>query len=60
MSEGMRQAFGKAIGTAARVVPKQKIFTIYTTENNVDKAKEALKHAGYKLPSPTRVIIERA
>ena len=59
VSEGMRMAFGKAVGTAARVSPNQKIFTVYTTENNLDKAKEALRHGGYKLPSPFRIVIEK-
>lgn len=59
VSEGMRMAFGKAVGTAARVSPNQKIFTVYTTENNLEKAKEALRHGGYKLPSPFRIVIEK-
>lgn len=59
VSEGMRMAFGKAVGTAARVKPKQKIFTVYTGENNVEIAKDILKHGGYKLPSPCRVVVEK-
>jgi large subunit ribosomal protein L10e len=58
VSEGMRLAFGKAVGTAARVEPKQKIFTVYTTEQYIDKAKVAMKSGGYKLPSPSRMVIE--
>ncbi|WP_209628983.1 50S ribosomal protein L16 [Methanofollis sp. W23] len=58
VSEGMRMAFGKAVGTAARVEPGQKIFTVYTNKNQIEKAKDALKHGGYKLPSPTRIVIE--
>lgn len=58
VSEGMRMAFGKAVGTAARVDPGQKIFTVYTNKNQIEKAKDALKHGGYKLPSPTRIVIE--
>jgi large subunit ribosomal protein L10e len=59
VSEGMRLSFGKAVGTAARVDPKQKIFTVYTTPQYVDKVKDALRHGGYKLPSPTHIIIEQ-
>ncbi|MBN1193920.1 MAG: 50S ribosomal protein L16 [Methanomicrobiaceae archaeon] len=59
VSEGMRAAFGKAVGTAARVSEKQKIFTIYTTEEYLDKAKDALRHGIYKLPSPGRVVITK-
>jgi large subunit ribosomal protein L10e len=57
VSEGMRLAFGKAVGTAARVKPMQKVFTVYTTENYLEKAKDILKHGGYKLPSPCRVVV---
>jgi len=59
VSEGMRLSFGKAVGTAARVDSKQKIFTVYTTLQYVDKVKDALRHGGYKLPSPTHIIIEQ-
>lgn len=59
VSEGMRLAFGKAVGTAARVHPGQKIFTIYTTEAYADKAKDALAHGIYKLPSPSRIVISK-
>ncbi|NLX49017.1 MAG: 50S ribosomal protein L16 [Methanospirillum sp.] len=59
VSEGMRLAFGKAVGTAARVSPNQKIFTVYTTEQHAEKAKSAIARGGYKLPSPSRLLIER-
>ena len=59
VSEGMRMAFGKAVGTAARVEPNQKIFTCYTTEANADKVKNIMKHGIYKLPSPGRIVIEK-
>ena len=59
ISEGMRAAFGGAVGTAARVHPGVKIFTISTTEEHVDDAKEALRKGGVKLPTPWRIEIER-
>jgi large subunit ribosomal protein L10e len=59
VSEGMRMAFGKAVGTAARVKPRQKIFTVYTTETHIDLVKGILKHGLYKLPSSGRVVVER-
>src|SRR5438876_154754 len=59
ISEGMRAAFGGAVGTAARVHPGVKIFTISTTEDHVDDAKEALRKGGVKLPTPWRIEIER-
>lgn len=59
ISEGMRAAFGAAVGTAARVQPGTRIFTISTTEDHVDDAKEALRKGGIKLPTPWRIAIER-
>ncbi len=55
VSQGMRQAFGKAVGTAARVKVGQKIFTVYTSPANIEHAREALRKAGHKLPSPVRI-----
>jgi large subunit ribosomal protein L10e len=51
VSEGMRRAFGKAVGTAARVYPGQKIFTVYSEPQHLDRVKNALRHGGHKLPS---------
>ncbi|MCD1295971.1 50S ribosomal protein L16 [Methanocella sp. CWC-04] len=59
VSDGMRRAFGKAIGTAARVYEGQGIFTIWTTPQNFEKAKEALRRAGHKLPTPVRFVVEK-
>ncbi len=58
ISEGMRAAFGSPVGTAARVQPGMKIMTIETTEANLVHAKEALRKAGVKLPTPWRIEIE--
>ncbi len=58
VSDGMRLAFGKAVGTAARVQPHQKIFSVYTTPQYVEKAKEALRRGEHKLPAPARIVIE--
>ena len=52
-------AFGKAVGTAARVKPDQKIFTCYTTEAYAEKVREIMHHGIYKLPSPGRVVVEK-
>lgn len=57
VSEGMRLAFGKAVGTAARVMPGQEVFSVYTTPQYLEKAKEALRSGSHKLPSPTRIVI---
>jgi large subunit ribosomal protein L10e len=58
ISQGMSQAFGKNVGTAARVSRNQKIITISTTEDNIEHAKIALKKAGAKLPSSCKMKVE--
>lgn len=58
VSQGMRLAFGKAVGTAARVQQNQKVFTVYSTPGSIEKVKNALRHGGHKLPSSTHIEIE--
>ncbi len=58
ISEGMRAAFGSPVGTAARVGPGHEIITIFTTAPNVPHAKEALRKAQSKLPTPCRIVVE--
>ena len=55
----MRAAFGQPVGTAARVHPGTKIFTLETTEDHVADAKNALRKGGVKLPTPWRIVVER-
>ena len=59
LSDGMRRAFGKPIGTAARVKPNQTIITINVNQNGVEIAKRALKLGSTKLPIPCRIVIEK-
>lgn len=59
VSSGMRGAYGKNVGTAARVSSMQKIFTVFVEKENFEAAKKALWHAGQKLPTPCRIIIEK-
>ncbi len=59
VSSGMRGAFGKAVGTAARVSVGQKIFTISVNKNNFNDAKIALRRAGQKLPTPIRIVVDQ-
>ena len=58
LQEGMRRAFGKPVGRAARVEPDQPIAEVYVDKSNVGIAKEALRRAGAKLPTPCRIVIE--
>jgi large subunit ribosomal protein L10e len=57
VSEGMRLAFGKAIGTAARVQKDQVIFTTYTSPQYLEKTKSAMRAGSHKLPSPSYLTI---
>jgi large subunit ribosomal protein L10e len=60
VSEGMRLAFGKAVGTAARVERGQKVFTVWTSPQYAEKAKISLQRGIYKIPTPARIVEERA
>ncbi len=53
LQEGMRRAFGKSTGLAARVKPGQPIFEAHVTAANLDLAKEGFKVAASKLGCPT-------
>ncbi len=55
VSMGMRRAFGKAVGTAARVEQNQILMTVETLEKNIDIAKDALHKAAIKLPTPCNI-----
>ena len=59
LQDGMRRAFGKPIGTAARVRPNSPIIMINVNEENLEVAKEALKRGAAKLPTKCRIMIEK-
>jgi large subunit ribosomal protein L10e len=54
----MRMAFGKAVGTAARVEAGQKLFTVGIPLTYLNDAKVALTRAGHKLPTPIQIIVD--
>lgn len=58
VSQGMRSAYGKNVGTAAEVKPNQIIMTVETTEPFINASKQALRKAGMKIPTPCKVNIE--
>jgi large subunit ribosomal protein L10e len=58
LQDGMKKAFGKPIGRAARVEPGQPIIVAYVSENGVEAAKEALKRGAAKMPTPCRIVKE--
>ncbi|WP_435127554.1 50S ribosomal protein L16 [Halobaculum sp. D14] len=59
VSDGMRQAFGKPVGTAARMQAEDAIFTAYVDVADADVAKEAFRRAYNKLSPPCRIVVER-
>jgi large subunit ribosomal protein L10e len=59
VSQGMRQAFGKAVGTAARVRAGQKLMTISVNPEKFSLAKRSLISAGHKLPTPIRLVVDK-
>ncbi|HUR24824.1 MAG TPA: 50S ribosomal protein L16 [Candidatus Thermoplasmatota archaeon] len=58
VSMGMRLAFGKAIGTAARVEAGQAILQVRVTPKGVAAAKEAFRKAYNKVATPCHIDIE--
>ncbi|MDR3283182.1 MAG: 50S ribosomal protein L16 [Candidatus Methanoplasma sp.] len=59
VSSGMRKAFGKNVGTAARLERNQAIFTVAVAPEKINVAKEALWKASMKLPSPCYIDVEQ-
>jgi len=59
LQDGMRKAFGKPVGTAARVRVGQPIIEIGVGANALEVAKEALQRGQDKLPIPCRIVIEK-
>ena len=59
LQDGMRNAFGKAVGLAARVKSGQPVIMINVNKDGLEAATQALKRGGAKLPTPCRVVIEK-
>lgn len=55
ISDGMRAAFGKPVGHAVRANIGEPLITLSCRSENVVDAKEALRKAACKLPTPVRV-----
>lgn len=60
ISQGMRASFGKAVGTAARVQVGQKIMTLSVLKESFEEAKDALRRARMKLPTPCTIVTDSA
>lgn len=59
VSSGMRNGFGKTVGTAARLERDQAILTVCVSTDKVNVAKTALWKASMKFPSPCYVDVEK-
>ncbi len=58
LQEGMRRAFGKPTGRAARVRDGQSIFIVYVPVDGVEVGKKACETASTKMPMRTRIMVE--
>jgi large subunit ribosomal protein L10e len=59
LQDGMRNAFGKAVGVAARVKVDQALIMANVNKDGIEVAKTALKRGGAKLPTPYRIVVEK-
>ena len=59
VSDGMRQAFGKPVGTAARVPNGETVFSIYCQPEHAEVAKDALRRSYNKMSPPCRIVVEK-
>ncbi|ELZ72821.1 50S ribosomal protein L16 [Haloferax sp. Atlit-12N] len=59
VSDGMRQSFGKVVGTAARIPKGETVFTIYCDVEDAATAKDAFRRAYNKMSPPCRIVVER-
>lgn len=57
LQTGMRGAFGKPLGTVARVKIGQTLLSLRTRENNRPHALEALRRAKYKFPGRQKLFV---
>ncbi len=59
VSDGMRQSFGKIVGTAARIPEGDRIFTAWCDVEQASEVKEAFRRSYNKLSPPCRIVVER-
>ncbi|MDR5673331.1 Ribosomal protein L10AE/L16 [Halalkaliarchaeum sp. AArc-CO] len=59
VSDGMRQSFGKPVGTAARIGADEPVFTAYCRVEDADTVKEAFRRAYNKISPPCRIVVEK-
>jgi len=59
VSDGMRQSFGKVVGTAARINEGERLFTAWCEPEDADVVKDALRRSYNKVSPPCRIVVER-
>jgi large subunit ribosomal protein L10e len=59
VQDGMRKAWGKVIGIAARVRHGQPLITIRVNARHVSQAMSALKKAAPKMPTPCKIVFDK-
>lgn len=57
LQTGMRGAFGKPLGTAARVAIGQILLSVRCKDANCNHAQEALRRAKFKFPGRQKIIV---
>ena len=55
----MKKAYGKAVGTAARINRGDILFVAEIEERHINSAQKALKRAADKFPIPCRIFIHK-
>ncbi|MFW5935727.1 MAG: 50S ribosomal protein L16 [Candidatus Hadarchaeota archaeon] len=58
ISQGMRKAYGRPTGKAARIRSGQKVMTMWVKPENYDFGVDDLRRAGHKLPTPVKIRVE--
>ncbi|MFX0133552.1 MAG: 50S ribosomal protein L16 [Candidatus Hodarchaeota archaeon] len=59
LQDGMRRAFGKPFGRAARIKENQELIKIKVRKDDLNKAKSALNRARMKLPMPCKIKFKK-
>ena len=59
LQTGMRGAFGKVQGTAARIAIGQIMLSIRTKDVHAEKAVEAFRRAKFKFPGRQKIVVSR-
>ena len=59
VQDGMRKSWGKTIGIAARVKPRQALITVRTNRQFIKQTMVALKKAAPKIPTPCKIVFDK-